>query len=63
MTVEFSHTFPVSMNFASLNPTGDSLVAIGDSLDVYLFSIQNRQLQERAIFRGFFNFNVKINLK
>ena len=52
MSIYLNGMFPVPINHAVLNDKGDMLVAVGDSLDVYVYGVENDKIQEYAIFTG-----------
>lgn len=51
MTVIVTLTFPIAINYASLSPDGNFLVAVGDSNQTYLYSaVQNSGYQRIRTF-------------
>jgi len=51
MDLEQARLFPVCMNYAVLSPNGNMLVAVGDSVDTFLFNLEEPGFSLQATWR------------
>jgi hypothetical protein len=52
MELEFTQGFPVCMNHAILSPNGDYIIAVGDSTEVFVLSLQEFVSRRVITFQG-----------